>query len=504
MKNKQEKTTIKDLTKLILSGEIPISDTKSAAVRELLHEMGLPPNEINMQAAIVAGQALSGVSGNQQSAKFVLGLIGEDGEAAAAPTAEWYGLPANRIAKPFTDINRHIDNRKYVRYDFKGGRGAGRSSFCSLKMVDLIMANPHFCGLIIRAVKDTMRDTVYSQMLWAIDELGLSSEFSCTTSPLQIVRQSTGQIIYFRGADDPGKVKSIKPPRGTHVGVVWAEEADQIPGGEFWRSILQSAFRGGNDGIVMRSYNTPISHEHYINKELLVPDPKRAVLHSFYYDMPQEWLGSAFLELAAHTKATNERAYRHEYLGEPIGTGSNVFENIQSVTITDEQIATFDRIVNGVDWGFFPDPWAFVRCYFHSGSQTLYIFDEAIATKAGNEATADILRQKGLGASDRIIADSAEPKSIADYKKLGLRLTQGARKGQGSVEYSMKWLASLRGIVIDPVRCPNTFREFVAYELAKDKYGEIISGFPDKDNHFIDCVRYACEEYWVGRGFVVG
>ena len=122
--------------------------------------------------------------------------------------------------------------------------------------------------------------------------------------------------------------------------------------------------------------------------------------------------------------------------------------------------------------------------------RTLYIFDELRCNKTSNEETWKMLKeQKGVTNNDLITADSAENKSIGDYRTYGAFI-RGAEKGPGSVEYSMKWLASLNKIVIDPVRCPGTATEFSEYELEKDKDGNIITGYPDKNNHNIDAVRY--------------
>ena len=127
--------------------------------------------------------------------------------------------------------------------------------------------------------------------------------------------------------------------------------------------------------------------------------------------------------------------------------------------------------------------------------ETLFVFDELTEWKKGNEETAALLTARGLTREDLITADSAEPKSIADYNKLGLKCF-GAQKGPGSVDYSMKWLQSLRAIVIDPKRCPETYEEFAGYEYEKTRAGDIISGYPDANNHHIDAVRYATERLW--------
>ena len=120
-------------------------------------------------------------------------------------------------------------------------------------------------------------------------------------------------------------------------------------------------------------------------------------------------------------------------------------------------------------------------------------------TRCGNRETAQALREMGVTDEDVITADSAEKKSIRDYRDLGFDC-RPARKGPGSVRYSHKWLQSLRAIVIDPARCPDTAREFSEYEYERDREGDVLEGYPDRNNHHIDAVRYALEPVWRRRG----
>ena len=425
----------------------------------------------------------------QRTRQEISGARGEDKPGYA-------GLPARVIGKEYADINRWIDDGKYTYYDFKGGRGSLKSSFCALKLVDILMLNENKCAMAVRQVKDTLKDSVYSQIIWAIDELGLTEEFHATKSPMEIRRKKTGQIIYFRGADDPSKIKSIRPPKGMYIGVLWIEESDQITGQETLRNIYQSAMRGGENTIIFRSYNTPISQKHYINQEALKPNARQIIHHSYYYSAPPEWLGKSFLDLAAHVKQTNERAYRHEYLGEAIGQGGNVFENVEVREITQEEYDMFDRVYAGIDWGFYPDPFHFCVMHYDAARLTLYIFDEKRMWKASNRETANELRQY---AEMVITADNSEPKSIKDYESYGFQV-QAATKGPDSVKYSMKWLASLEKIIINPVKCPYTAEEFTAYEFERTKDGEWLGRYPDKNNHAIDAVRYGMCGAWKIRG----
>ena len=182
------------------------------------------------------------------------------------------------------------------------------------------------------------------------------------------------------------------------------------------------------------------------------------------------------------------------------GVGGNVFENVELREITDEEINTFDYIYQGIDWGYFPDPLAWTKCCYNPSQRTLYIFDEFVVNKMSNADVWQHLKEdKGVSEDDLIIADSAEPKSIGDFRMYGVCI-KGAEKGAGSVDYSMKWLSSLAKIVIDPHRCPTSAQEFSTYEYQQDKDGNYISGYVDADNHCIDSIRYSLNYIWKKKG----
>lgn len=403
-------------------------------------------------------------------------------------------LLSSVLGPAFYGLAHDVFRHGHTHYDLAGGRGSLKSSCVSLLVPLLLIQHPDAHALVLRKVANTIRDSVYAQYLWAIGELGMAAYWSAKVQPLELVYKPTGQKIMFRGADDPMKIKSIKVPFG-YIAITHFEEKDQFAGRPEIRTILQSTMRGGSTFWNFESYNPPISRDNWANKDSLEQRPDRLCHRSTYLDAPPEWLGEQFLAEAEYLRQTNERAYRHEYLGEAIGTGGNVFENLDIRPITPEERAAFDRVRCGVDWGYFPDPWAFNRCHYDAARRVLYIFDELTAVRKGNRETADLLLAHGLTRADLITADSAEPKSVADYNKFGLRC-MGARKGPGSVEYSMKWMQSLVSIVIDPADCPDTAKEFLGYEYERTKDGEFVSGYPDRNNHHIDAVRYATEPIW--------
>lgn len=414
-------------------------------------------------------------------------------------------IPAKDIGKAFVDLYRDIEERKHYEYWLEGGRGSIKSSFWSELVAEILENNENMCALLIRKVGNTLKDSVFSQMQWGIDKLAetypeVGKHWKATKSPLEIKNENTGQIIYFRGADDPVKIKSIKPPKGKYIGIVVYEEFDQMNGMNEVGTIDRSVIRGGEDFIMLRVYNTPTSSQHFVNKEKRIPKADRLVHRSSYLDVPKEWLGSKFFDEAEYMKSVNERQWRNVYLGEETGTGGNVFENVELREITDNEIETFDYIYMGLDFGWFPDPLAWTKMCYNPAQKTLYIFDEFVVNKMSNaDVWEHLTKEKGVTNNDMIIADSAENKSIGDFKSYGA-LMYGAEKGAGSVDYSMKWLASLTKIVIDPERCPTSAEEFSTYEYMQDKDGNYISGYVDAYNHCIDSVRYALNKIWKKKG----
>lgn len=398
-------------------------------------------------------------------------------------------LLSEKIGPAFYDIAHDIFHHGHTHYDFSGGRGSLKSSTVSIIVPLLLVGNPGTHALVLRKVANTIRDSVYAQYIWAIGELGMAAYWEAKVSPMEMIYKPTGQKIMFRGADDPMKIKSIKVPFG-YIAVTHFEEKDQFAGRAEIRNILQSTMRGGSVFWNFESYNPPISRDNWANKDSLEERDDRLCHKSTYLQAPPEWLGEQFLAEAEHLKETDERAYQHEYLGIPVGTGGNVFENLELREITDKEIGSFDQIYQGVDWGWYPDPFAFIRLHYDRARETIYFIDEIYKNKLTNEESGGII--KGCGYGDAYITcDSAEPKSTADYRALGLPAKE-AIKGPGSVDYGMKWLQR-RKIVIDRRRTPNAYKEFVNYEYERNKDGDIISGYPDANNHLIDATRYALE-----------
>ena len=403
------------------------------------------------------------------------------------------------IAPPFYDVYWDIQEDGHTYYDLYGGRGSTKSSFISIMIVLDIMTDPMANAVVFRKVASTIGSSVYEQIGWAVDALGVADQWRSTVNPYRWIYKPTKQAIHFKGLDKAKKIKSVKVAKG-YIKDLWFEELDEFAGDEEIRSVQQSVLRGGPKFRVYKSFNPPISKSNWANQYVMLPHRGSYRHKSCYLDVPAEWLGAQFIDDAEDLKATNPRAYEHEYLGNPVGTGGEVFDNLELREITREEISHFDRIYMGIDWGWYPDPYHWSKMHYDAARRTLYIFDEYRANKMSNAATWNALvLTKGVTGQDLITADSAEPKSVADYRQYG-STCRGAEKGPDSVRYGMKWLQSLVRIVIDPARCPHTAREFSNYEYERTEQGEVMNSFPDADNHSIDSVRYAMERVYKRKG----
>lgn len=400
------------------------------------------------------------------------------------------------IAPSFYEIHKDIKNDRYTHYWLKGGRGSTKSSFVSIETITGIMKDPKANAVVLRKVKETLKDSVFEQLVWAIEKLQVSEYWDIKHNPMELTYIPTGQKILFRGADKPKKIKSTKVSKG-YIKFIWYEEVDEFNGIEEIRMINQSLMRGGEKFIVFYTYNPPNSIRSWVNEEVLIEREDRKVHHSTYLTVPREWLGEQFFIEAEHLKKVNEKAYKHEYLGEVTGTGGEIFTNVTARKITDEEIKTFDRIKRGLDFGYAVDPLHYAVCHFDKTRRRLYIFYEIHQAGLSNRKAAELIKKENIS-NGWITADSAEPKSIAELKEYGLRI-KPAKKGPDSVEYGIKFLQDLEEIIIDPERCPNTLREFLNYELDKDSNGNFKANYPDKNNHSIDAIRYALEDEMLNR-----
>ena len=227
------------------------------------------------------------------------------------------------IAPSFYPVYWDVQDGLHTYYDLYGGRGSTKSSFIGTMIPLGIMQDPNANAIAFRKVASTISTSILEQCIWGVEMLGVKDLWKITVNPQRMTYLPTGQVILFRGLDKAKKMKSIKVAKG-YFKYLWFEELDEFEGEEEIRSVQQSVMRGGSKFVVFKSFNPPISRSNWANQYVQRPR-KDALRHkSCYLDVPQEWLGQQFFDDAEELRQTNERAYQHEYLGIPTGTGGEV------------------------------------------------------------------------------------------------------------------------------------------------------------------------------------
>ena len=413
---------------------------------------------------------------------------------------------SKRLSEVFNDnfkkFYSEVKKDSYLYYVLKGGRGSAKSTHIAFTLILEVIKKP-ITILCVRKVGNTLSESVYEQLKEAIEMLDLGHLFGFKKSPLQIVYKPRGNKIIFRGADDPSKIKSIKISKFP-LTTLWIEELAEFKTEEEVSTIVNSILRAelgeGLEYKIFYSYNPPKRKQSWVNKKYdtqFIAD-NTYIHHSTYLE--NRHISKAFKEEANEVKKRNEFKYRHEYLGEPIGSGIVPFSNLEFRTITDEEIASFDNIRQGVDWGYATDPVAFVRLHYDKTRRRIYVLDEFYEVKASNRRLSQIIKSRNYH-YQLTVCDASEPKSKDELLTYGVKMIC-AKKGPGSVEFGEKWLDDLEAIIIDPKRTPNTCKEFENIDYQTDKDGNIKPRLEDKDNHTIDAIRYALESDMIrGKAF---
>jgi phage terminase large subunit len=401
----------------------------------------------------------------------------------------------------FIIVWRIVKSGKYLKHVLKGGRGSAKSTHIAMFIILLMQMMP-ITFLCVRKVGNTLAESCFEQLKEAIEMLGVQQYWKVNKSPLKLTYIPRGNTIIFRGADDPAKIKSIKVSKFPLAGL-WIEELAEFKNEDEVSTIEKSVLRGelpsGLRYIFFYSYNPPKRKQNWVNEkyeDLLNKAKNTFIDHSTYLLNP--FVSKDFIEEAEDLKEKKPQKYDWEMLGKAIGSGVVPFDNLTFRTITDEEMAHFDNIRQGLDWGYANDPLAFVKWHYDKKKRTIYAMDEVYGVKISNREIAANLKEK-KATNTYTIADSAEPKSVDEVKLYDIKI-KGAKKGPGSIEHGEKWLDDLDEIVIDPKRTPNIYREFKNIDYKVDTQGKPLSKLQEEDNHTIDATRYAFEDDMKHKG----
>lgn len=396
------------------------------------------------------------------------------------------------------DISKKIGKGYKTFWNFKGryrvvkgGRASKKSTTNAQWIIYKMMQYPLANTLVIRRVFNTHKDSTWTQLKWATNNLNVAHLWQFSKSPLEATYLPTGQKILFRGLDDPMSITSITVEIG-YLCWCWFEEAFQIMDEDSFNKVDMS-IRGelppGYFKQITLTFN-PWSEKHWLKKRFFdVKDEDILALTTNY--KCNEFLGEDDRRIFAKMKKNNPRRYNIEGLGDWGIAEGLVYENFEELEFDYKEISKQEGVnaYFGLDFGYTNDPTAFICILVNQEQNLLYIFDEHYQKAMSNSDIASMIKYKGY-AKETIIADSSEPKSIDDIKKKGIRRIKAALKGKDSI---LNGIANIQDykIYVHP-KCENTLIELNNY-VWDNKDGVVLNKPIDDYNHLMDSLRYAME-----------
>lgn len=386
---------------------------------------------------------------------------------------------------------------KTWRYAFlEGGRGNGRSGSASRYSLSELYSEEYTRGAIMRAVHSDIRTSCWGEIMNRVNEKEIESDFHIVENDMFLERGKNSLRAHgFKASSGTltARLKSL-----AEYNFIWIEEAEEIGEEEFRK--LDDSLRTTKGRIrIVFTFNTP-SKNHWIHRKWfnMIPSPEAS---GFYIPQLKEeikdtiHIPGTFRENQSNLdKNTVERYLNYKY------TNPNYYWQVIEGLSPEEvrgKIYTGWQLIDGIppearlvklgeDYGWFPDPACLVAIYYWNGS---YIVDElAYGNMLSNEFLAgEAVKLTGKNSTISTIADSAEPKSIAEQRKYAMTV-QGAEKGKDSVNFRIKVTAQKKIYVTR--RSVNVWESYENYSWDEDKDGNP-KGVPKHTwSHAMDAVSY--------------
>lgn len=379
-----------------------------------------------------------------------------------------------KLTKTFYKNADAYISQKY-RYIINQGGTSSSKTFSLLQLLTTIALNNKLTIDIVSESMPHLKRGVLRDLPIVFEQFGLNFEAMLNRSDY-FLKFNSGARINFIALDNPGKA------RGSRRDILFVNEANLIP----YETVQQLFIRTRK--TIFIDYNP--TKAFWVHTDTIPQNSDSSLLIKSTY-LDNQFLNEIEIaEIESHKGDGNNNFWRVYGLGELGIAEGLVFENVVSRNILDEEIERFDIVYQGIDWGYI-HPFVFIKCYLDNDRKILYIFDEVYEKHLSLAKSMELVRPK-INPYSEIIADSANPQSIGDFWDNGFDIYP-AHKSPGSRDFGYRYLQSLNQIVIDPIRCPNTLKEFLTMEYLKDKDGNYINDYPKINDDGIDATRYALE-----------
>ncbi len=453
----------------------------------------LEKDEMTVNALMIAGQIKAAMCGNVGAFQNLQSYL--ERNSSKDDFDSDYTIPITDITVDFLETYRTVhkifDGKSDIQeIILKGGRGSIKSNFWSALVEETIRNDPQAHCVVTRRYKTDLRNSVYSQFMKTITRHNKLEDWEFTTSPLMAKYKKTGQCVLFVGADKPLSLKSYNLSFG-YIKLLINEECDEMAGIEQLDNIYDTFIRADAPAINIKVFNPPKSANNFMNEYTAskVGDRLSYISHSYYYNVPKEWLGERFFQRAEWFKEHKPKYYANNYLGEVTGTGGAIFENLELRKITDDEIKRMSYFYYGLDFGY-EHPQTFIKCFYDFETDILYPIEEVYSRRCKNATFANkIKKYKNV----EIIADSARPDNISEMNDWGFDVVGavkrwGMNKGR---DYCWEWLRQCNKIVVDRERTPHLANEMTKLEFELLKDGTFSSEYPKLGEDCVMALIYA-------------
>lgn len=350
--------------------------------------------------------------------------------------------------------------------------------------------------LWLRKVDRTIKDSIFADVLDCLSRWQLLPLCKVNQTNYTITLPNGSQFL-FKGMQDPERIKSIKG-----LSDVVMEEASEFTLDDYTQLTLRLREPKHRQRQLFCMFN-PVSKVNWTYKQWFAPDAEYdssrvAVHHSTYKD--NRFLDADNIATIEALKRTNPAYYKIYTLGEFATLDKLVFPTFEKRRLRADSLNKFPSLF-GLDFGYTNDPSVFIHVKADVKSKVLYVLEEYVKKGMLNDEIAQAIKSLGY-AKEKITADAAEKKSIAEIKRNGIYRIRPAEKGPNSVVQGVNFLKEFKIVVDD--RCVKTIEELENYTYKKDKATNEYTNEPvDSYNHCIDAIRYAVEEI-NGKGTVKG
>ena len=359
-----------------------------------------------------------------------------------------------------------------------GGRGSGKS-WTAARCLILLALQSKIRILCTRQLQTSIKDSVHKLLSDSIDLLGLTKYFEITRDS---IRCYNGSEFIFKGIqNNTNEIKSIEG-----INYCWVEEAQSVSS-DSW-DVLIPTIRTDNSEIWI-TFN-PDREEDATYQRFIKHSPPNSIVQIVnYYDNP--WFNEVLRQEMAYDKEVDYGKFEHVWLGKTvIDTDLQIYHG--KFELKEFETPENTIFYYGCDWGFANDPTALVRCFIKE--QCLYIDYESGGVGVEFEELPDLFRAIPDIKRWDIRCDNARPETISYMARQGFR-TVACPKWKGSVEDGIEYIRSFRKIYVHP-RCKHTYDEFKFYSYKQDRNtGDVLPIVLDKDNHYMDALRYALNPY---------